>query len=170
MIIVAPTCMHTGSHFVFEYLFGHLPKLNMQFPNYGATDGLYFNHLIDRNIAMFKPLMEKYPVVVPLRHPLVVAASHTAKLRSLDHRQWINLAETVDSFNPYYLPVDRPDRNDYMIALNKGLGTDFPLEWPVYGGRTDTSALRHYDLEPDPHVDKLLENDAVRNLIERIYK
>jgi hypothetical protein len=75
-------------------------------------------------------------VVVPLRHPLLVAESWKARgmeLAALDE-QWRTLADVVVPHDPIYLPIDHPDRDLYLKELNQRMGLDLETDWQPVGG------------------------------------
>ena len=76
-------------------------------------------------------------IVVPLRHPVLVAESWKARgldLEALDE-QWCTLADVVVPHDPIYLPVDHPDRCLYLEVLNQRIGLDLKTDWEKVGAR-----------------------------------
>lgn len=79
------------------------------------------------------------PIIVPLRHPLEVAKSWKRReigpgdtLKVLDLPQWWRLLiGVVDPAHPYYLPLDVPDRDNYLARICLLADVDLETDWPV---------------------------------------
>jgi len=99
--------------------------------------------------------LKEYPCIVPLRHPVSVAESWIAradpnrrhvKIEELcDY--WRRLITVVDPFRPYYLPIDRPEREARLQAINDGLGLELKTDWPVWKSCGIDGHLSDADLE-----------------------
>ncbi len=119
--IVVPSVHHTGTKFVYEELLNDLApgerKLRM--------------HCEDRFREDLHMLCSMYPAIVPLRHPRTMAEGWKTRGKSLDelNRQWLVLEEEVDFYDPYYLPLDSPDRDRYLTEINKALKLSMRTDW-----------------------------------------
>ena len=79
---------------------------------------------------------------------------------------WYILAEQLDKYNPYYLPVDHKDRDLYLQRINEGLGLNLKTDWPMTNSKHNT--LKPEDLgEDQEQVDRLCEN--IKPFLSKIY-
>ncbi len=101
--------------------------------------------------------LQKYPCIVPMRHPLAVAASWKAREKSLDDLagQWSILKEHVDKYEPMYLPVDSPDRMHWLDTISRNIGQDLQTNWPVVMSCNKTATLN--DSERDAVVEVMAD-------------
>lgn len=134
-------------------------------PKEGAN---YFSHIYTYNAPLHKMRMEQYPTIIVMRHPLLVATSW--KKRGMDIGEmciaWYILAEQLDQYNPYYLPVDHKDRDLYLQKINEGLGLDLKTDWPMVNSKHNT--LKPEDLgEDQEQVDRLCNN--IKPFLQKIY-
>lgn len=137
-VIVLPAIQHTGSRFVrYDLLKGYSSAGLSEAPN-GKT--VYHDHLGNkRKPYKFTELLEKYPAIVPLRHPRRVFKSWITRKQSIDDciNEWDNLLEIVVPHNPYYLPVDSTDRDLYIGWIRKKLNLDVD-DWRPRGNDVGT--------------------------------
>ena len=148
MIIVVPSVHHTGTKFVYRYLLSDEKGWEFVVPN-PDTKSAYLNadgtprkgNKGKVRIHIDKPLMprvhawmKEFPSIVPLRHPRAVAQSWKNKQKDLRWlgEQWEFLKREVDSYDPYYLPLNDSElRNDYLNDINNELDIDVDYNWPV---------------------------------------
>jgi len=126
---------HTGTRFCRESLFSDFsfgPHTIGEHPQ--ATQ-------IHIELAHIEPLQHwlntAEHIVVPLRHPMLVAGSWKARgldLVALDE-QWRVFADVVMPSDPIYLPLDHPDRGLYLEILNQRMGLDLKTDWRPVGSR-----------------------------------
>jgi len=97
---------------------------------------LRYHHLGEEPGKMAKDIEELSPIFVPIRHPLSIARTW---LRRGDHVKWLPialelLATEMDPINPWYIPLDTPDRDSYIEEINLALGWGLdPAGWPLIG-------------------------------------
>ena len=143
MIIVLPTVPGTGSNFVLRDILKGYTKLQNERGHKG--DGVVFSHIDPKSkvLELLKPFLEKYPAIVPLRHPLSCAKSWKSRRRPISEmmKYWENLIQNMDPYDPYYLPIDQDDRDEYLARINKSLGTDFKTDWPIINSSEDVIEL-----------------------------
>jgi hypothetical protein len=109
-----------------------------------------------------------YPLVVPLRHPYRVAESFKRKGLALTDmiRGFRNVMDRLAHYNPYYMPVDSPCREECLEdlrAIDPALSTD----WKVVYSQSGTFGLDLNEIEPDPEVVKLALEMAP--ILDRFY-
>jgi hypothetical protein len=140
-MILFPTIMHTGNHFLFN-LFG--TEFSFRHPRKDILDAwgeIQFEHL-----SCFVPMLDmvgnpENVTVIPLRHPRAVAVSW--EVRGMDVRQmcreYKTMIEEYDKFDPLYIPIDSPHREKYLASLNNRLGLDLETDWTPVGEEEDNS-------------------------------
>ena len=77
--------------------------------------------------------LSRYPCIVPMRHPLTVAASWKARNEDLSllPGQWAILKTEVDPYEPMYLPIDSPDRMNWLDTICRNIDRELQTDWPV---------------------------------------
>jgi len=139
--------MHGGTHFVKDHLLKGCP--------------VKYNHIGEEPDAIAERSATLFPIFVPLRHPLSIALTWLRRGQKVD---WLPvplelLATEIDALNPWYIPLDTPDRDSYIEAINSELSMNLdPQGWPLIGH--------------DPHVDTRLELSEeqlspIREVLER---
>ncbi len=142
MIVVVASVHHTGTHFLFEHLFDGWHRYNM---GYDCISEPHGNGIVrihcDHQQSQYLPRwLDSHRAVVPMRNPFAVATSWKAREKDLDgfgslmeklNSQWDCLKKMVQPYNPIYLPIDAPDRENWLAALNKELGLELQTDWPV---------------------------------------
>ena len=131
-MIVIVSVRHTGTRFVREHL----------------IDCEYMNrHLGEKSLTQIDSLIDNN-LIIPLRRLDRVIVSWERRGMELDWlgRLFHELIEKYDHQNPYYLPIDSESRDDYLKALNEGMGTDFQTDWPVVGSDKNSSQSSYKDI------------------------
>jgi len=151
MTLFVPSVYHTGVRFCRESLFSDFKFESQVLPNPEATS----IHIEPTHIKVLQHwLNEAEHIVVPLRHPSLVARSW--KLRNYDmdalDEQWRMLASVVAPYDPIYMPVDHPDRSLYLDALNERMGLELQTDWQPVGYR-----LPHEVINDEPLTDDELD-------------
>ena len=101
--IILPTVPHTGTNLVNSHILGKYKKIK-------NGRKVLFRHIDAQTLKFLVPFLEKYPAIVPLRHPRSCAVSWKAREKSVFDMLdcWKILIESIDQYNPFYLPIDRP--------------------------------------------------------------
>ena len=104
-------------------------------------------HLGEKSLPQADPYIDNN-LIIPLRRLDRVIVSWERRGMELDwlHRLFAELIEKYDHQSPYYLPIDSDTRDDYLKALNKGMGTDFKTDWPVVGSDKNSSQSEYNDI------------------------
>lgn len=78
-----------------------------------------------------------FPLIVPLRHPVEVAASWKARSKPIKQmvRQFALLQELVLPYNPYFLPVDHDMRDIYLQVIQENIDASLATDWTIVGGK-----------------------------------
>jgi len=114
--------MHGGTQIVMHHLLKGRP--------------IRYYHLGEEPEKMAMDIKALPNIFVPVRHPLSIARTW---LRRGQRMEWLPealelLATEMDPINPWYIPVDTPDRDSYVDSVNKALGWDLdPAGWPLIG-------------------------------------
>ena len=80
---------------------------------------------------------------------------------------WETMVFDIAPLEPFFLPLDVPDRQDYMDAINEATGLDLKTDWKPRGVRHNNSDLRHTDIEPTEKIEALCER--IKPFIDRFY-
>lgn len=103
MAIIVPTVKHSGSHYVADHLFQKHRKVPLKAAHEAGKQDVVFDHLFDTKMDLFDELLEneENPIVIPIRHPKVVALSWD--MLKQDRRpyyfdQWDNLTSIADKY------------------------------------------------------------------------
>jgi hypothetical protein len=79
---------------------------------------------------------------------------------------WITMAEEIAPLDPYFLPLDVVNRQDYLDELNE-TGLNLKTDWKPQGEQHNNSALRWQDVEPTDEILELCER--IKPFLDRFY-
>ena len=169
MIVCMPTIQHSGTLFT-RALIPFDPIALTEKPKQG--DWLYWGHT-HRDVKgrdNWEGLVKEYPTIVPLRHPSLICESWRRRKGEIEKEswrlveEWRVLIDKIDPHKPYYLPIDSPDRQNYLDAINKDLGLNIRTRWKVAHSKKET-----YSLNPNSYpIDK--ELDFIKPFTSRFYR
>lgn len=158
MIVLLPTIQHTGSHFLYEHLLANDFE-RMSVHDEPRDGGMVFTHISKwKWLKHWQHLMPHYPAIIPFREPWKVCYSWLRRREKLTnlHEDLSYLVDHFDGFNPYYLPIDRPDRQAYLDRINDGLGLNLQTDWPVFGSRGEMPEGAKEHTLNNPEVNRVL--------------
>ena len=171
-MIIVPTIRNTGSHFVLRMLGKQHPIrpdiLTWRCLDRIEDDSVVFDHVFPHQRHLFLPLIRDHLTIVPLRHPYLTQKSwadrnhHKSDLIGM----WEVMAEEIAPLNPYFLPLDVENRQDYLDELND-LGLNLKTDWQAEGEKHNNSALRWQDVEPTEKILELCER--IKPFLDRFY-
>lgn len=119
---------HTGTMFTLDLL----PGRRGAWPGPFESGRKYFCHVTDPHATQAR---QQCFMVTPLRRYQDVKASWTRNLMDTRDlaRQWFELFSLKDVF---FLPIDRPERDDQLEKLSGHLGVPLHTDWkPVHSMR-----------------------------------
>ena len=131
-MIVIISVRHTGTRFVRSHL----------------IDCKYMNrHVGERYLHQVEPYIDNN-LVIPLRRLDRIIVSWERRDMGLEGlRDSLNeLIDKYDHRDPYYLPIDSDDRDEFLKALNEGMDTDFKTDWPVVDSDKNSSQSNYSDI------------------------
>lgn len=143
-MVVIPTVQHTGTIWLAKHLFGGNGFEVCTFRGEARTDKVvHYGHCWPGELKYMRPLLKRYPAVVPLRHPHLVFEAWRRRHRTHFEMllQWSILINEVDKYKPLYLPIDRPDRDKYLRAINRRLGVELNPDWSPQHSFTGTHSV-----------------------------
>jgi hypothetical protein len=122
-------------------------------------DDAVFDHITKWNRHIFLPLIENNLTIIPLRHPYLTAKSYDDRRRDKGEliESWEILANEIDPLDPHYLPLDVPDRQDYLDALNESVGGDMVTDWMPQGVVHNNATLKYKDVTPCSEIKALCQ-------------
>lgn len=137
MMIVVAGVHHTGNNFVWQHLLKGMTQVGMNYDPSGRKrppeNGFVRIHCDLSQHNYLEWWISRYLCIVPLRHPLTVARSWKARDKDLSLLpvQWQILKKEVDPHEPMYLPLDSPDRMNWLDTISRNMGQELQTGWPV---------------------------------------
>ena len=170
-MIIVPTVRHSGSHFVVDLLGHDIAKtIPWKQVHTAKPNDLIFDHISPYKVDVMIPLINNHLTIIPLRHPYVIAKSWDD--RKKDKADLIQSIETlvndIDPLEPYYLPLDVPDRQDYLDELNVATGLSLTTRWTPRGVVQNNAALTHRDVQPSAEIEALCER--IKPFLDGFYR
>ena len=158
MKYTVPTIQHTGTKLLAR-MFGDIHWASFNENTDDRESVLYLGHLTVNSIEAIKRL--SHPIIVPLRHPYLVAESWQRRGKPLTELvdNFRLLVNEIDKLDPHYLPVDIKDRDRYLDLINRDLGLNLSTEWKVVNSVKRTYNIDRKDLSP---------NEIVKDLVKEI--
>lgn len=169
------TIQHSGSRFVRRGLFGSYERVELGKPPRGHC--VYFDHLHwDAKLDEWRKVLPLYPIVAPLRHPRRVFKSWEMRRNSgTSHKEsrrcqfeWLQMIELVDKHNPYYVPVDSPDRDAFLARINEDLGFQFTTDWMPQGIGMHTYAMPLNTINLSDEDERFIE--SISDFVDRYWR
>lgn len=135
MILIA-SVHHTGTNFVWQHLLNGMTEVGMNYSHYAIPPvciGFVRIHCDLLQHDYLEYWLKHALCIVPLRHPLTVAVSWKARDKDLSELpgQWQILKNEVDPHDPMYLPIDSPDRMNWLDRISRNMGQELQTDWPV---------------------------------------
>lgn len=168
MIFAIVSVPHNGTNFMIHTVTQSIKGLmhvdgtsHRRLTQFKGEHGYMLAHVLADSMPAIRKWSLEFPVLVPLRHPIRVAESWQGNGKSV--------AEMVDYYrrliavwNDYKgtdhalhcLPIDAPDRDERLAAINDALGLDLRTDWPVIMGHGEREPLNAHNRRL---VDDLME-------------
>ena len=104
-------------------------------------------HVGEKSLPQADPYIDNN-LIIPLRRLDRVIVSWERRGMELDWlgRLFGELIEKYDHRNPYYLPIDSDNRDNYLNKINEGMGTNFETDWPVIASDKGSSNSEYNDI------------------------
>lgn len=99
------------------------------------SPGLHASHCEPVHMFHLEHRARDYPLFLPMRHPCKVAQSWIKRGWPINHlffAEWYNLFWLHEQYNGHWLPIDTPDRDEYLYAAGKISGIDLKTDWKPY--------------------------------------
>lgn len=164
-MIVVVSMHHSGTHFVLEHLLADYPRIGNEIGEAVPAKFKVHKHCEPENVNALEWWLQRYPCIVPLRHPAKMVASwatRDGKPMAELKRQYAMLEFLDQRYRLNYLPLDTLHRERDLYDLNAALDTDFRTDWRVVMSNGKSAIL---DAEQLGMVDELL----CLNLNQRFY-
>ena len=172
-MIIVPTIRNTGSHFVLRLLGKQHPAkadiLTWRGLDRMEPDSVIFDHVFPHQKHLFLPLIENNITIIPLRHPYLTQKSWSDRNHEKSDLvgMWETMANDIAPLNPFFLPLDVDDRQDYLDALNDATGLGLKTDWKPHGVKHNNFKLRYTDIEPTEKILALCEE--IKPFLDRFY-
>lgn len=155
---------HSGTNLVYDNILrAFRPRAPGPYWQNNMPHGKLRIHCEGRFIERLR-LFIKYPVVVPMRHPAAVMASWKARGKPVNAllMQYELLKGLIDPAEPFYVPIDTPDRDRYLEQLSQLAGKHIHSRWPVV-----SSCGKVADLNTNEH--KMVDSVMADGFFEPFY-
>jgi len=107
--------------------------------------GLHVSHCEPIHMFHVEHKARDYPLFLPMRHPFDVAKSWIKRGWPINHlffAEWHNLFWLQEKYDGHWLPIDTPDRDEYLQAAGKISGLELTTDWkPHEATETDFKPL-----------------------------
>lgn len=134
MIVACPTVQHSGTRFLWNLLSG-FKKINAT-SEWNFPDLLIHEHFSQNDYPRLVGLLDTYepPIIIPLRRLHSIVLSWERRQKGFDRLdiELERMTGLVDR-QPYFLPVDAPDRDDWLQEINEGLNLNLSTDWSIVG-------------------------------------
>lgn len=143
MIIVLPTIMHTGNTLMQEII-GYEVIGCAQEPR--SDDTVIHAHTTNSLYDQLEKCMDKYPSIIPMRHPARVWRSFqqrdSGKTMKTYREQFGCMVELTEGRNVSYIHVDQPELRDTELdQASRRLGINNKTAWPIVNSVAGTHEL-----------------------------
>lgn len=140
-----PACLitqrHTGSHSALGILEQHYMRHYLTEDWRRDTDAtgppLWFSHCEPEKMPLVKRRVEEAEVLIlTMRDPMEVAKSWIKRAMPLNQwfmDIWKNLFALQAEYDGLWLPVDTPDRDDYLKQISERIGISLQTDWARKG-------------------------------------
>jgi hypothetical protein len=119
-------------------------------------NAFYVGHIRnDDQIERALSLSEKYPLIIPIRHPYRVEESWLRQGRGSSADMLSSYRILVERFlplNPYILAVDSPKRKEQLTRIAKGLDLPLTTDWEVINAKANTYGMDLKEFNPSSQV------------------
>ena len=104
------------------------------------VDGLHASHCEPIHMGWLENRASDHPLFLPMRHPRKVAESWIKRgwaINNVFFAEWYNLFWLKEHYDGHWLPIDTPDRDDYLQKASEIVGRELTTDWQVFKA-TDT--------------------------------
>ena len=138
-LVVIPSVWHSGTHFMTDQV---VPDFTAHhFDHRGWIAGSPRGDIQVRCHCEpeFAKSLQRWgkegQCLVPMRHPILVAQSWKARGKTGRFlelaAQWKLLKDHIAPHDPLYLPIDSPDRENWLDKIRNFLNSEIQTDWPV---------------------------------------
>lgn len=111
-------------------------KIEINTIGVNLSHGIHASHCEPVHMNRLENRAPDYPLFLPMRHPRKVAQSWIKRgwaINSLFFAEWYNLFWLHEKYDGHWLPIDTPDRDEYLYAAGKVIGLELTTDWKPYG-------------------------------------
>ena len=130
---------HTGTHLC-KHIFCNVPKrprLQIKYgrldPEVWIPDGWFHEHITQESMRFIRHWAQAVPVIVPMRHPIDVAVSWVTRNKKIGDLidEYRRLFSIDRDYELLYLPIDTPDREEWLEKIDKKMEWETKTNFPV---------------------------------------
>lgn len=146
------TVQRSGTHFLTDELFAGWKRCAVNQASDG--NGFYLAHFSDAEYIHRRSEILCWPMVTSLRNPSALVASHHSRREGCPFlwKELDALLEADREVKINYLPLDVPDREEYLNRLNNRYSLALSTDWPI--------------IRSDPIPKKIEDHRATRKVWE----
>ena len=161
-----PTIQHTGTKLLAK-MFGDMHWASFTEDIGDRENVLFLGHLTVNSVDNIKKL--KHPIIIPFRHPFLIYESWIRRNKNIpDLIENIRLlVNEIDPLNPHYVPIDVPNKQNYLDKLNRDLDIDLITDWGIENSKKATYNLSYRDIKPTNDILALV--DEIGPFLNRFY-
>lgn len=147
---------HTGTHFLADMFVPQYHWASLVERDERPT--IHVGHISPGQFPHILKLLDEIPVLIPVRHPYVVAESWKRKNKPIGELVIAyKLLNQIKDKTPYYLAVDSLEREQQLAEINCKLQLNLQTDWEPRNVKTNTYYLRPDELEPDPLILQVMD-------------
>ena len=166
MTVLIPTVRHSGSHLALDtFTEAGFEQITLKAFKPG-TKNVMMDHVLYTKVDKLLDIAAKAVVVIPIRHPLVVALSWQRNGEELSpdfYQTWEDLMKFTALPGALLLPLDLPNVDEYCDAIEKVTKVR-PNAKVIVGSRNGTAGMSH----DSAGMSELKELDAVKRFCDRL--
>lgn len=148
---VLATQRHSGTHSCLGILLEHFARHSLTENKRTDTDAkgapaLWFSHSEPEKIALLRQRCRESEVVIcAMRDPMDVYYSWLRRGKTVGKwfcQLWENLFAIHDENESYWMPVDTPDRDEYLARISERIGVNIETDWKRRGAFKSPAVAR----------------------------
>lgn len=156
---------HTGTRFT-ESLFNWPSAALNERP---SREVIHVGHISHGQLPHIKALAKSAPLVMPLRHPYLVAESWKRRGKPIDELigMFRVMHDDVLPLEPLVIAVDSEGRDEQLQATSETLGIPLTTDWTPRNSKAGTYTLSWRELTPEPEIEALA--DDMSDFLSKFY-
>lgn len=131
------TVRNTGTHTI-QNILGSVYEMHYMTEDRRSEYVLWFGHCERKPLSLLEQRLETDPpLILAMRHPMENAKSKIKRAKPMDKdfkASWVGLFGLKEAHqDSFWLPVDTPDRDEYLDRIEERLGVELTRDWTPKG-------------------------------------